>query len=72
MLEVIPLDESVKTGDPIFSLQGRLENVARWPGNTVHMALAFGDKDLAFQVSSTVHACSLERGKKRKFADIGT
>ena len=54
MLEVIPLDEmvTVTTGDPIFSLQGRLDNVARWPGNTVHMALAFGDKDLAFQVSS--------------------
>ncbi len=50
LLEVIPLDEDIRTGTPLFSLQGRLERIPSWPGNTVHMALAFGDGDLAFQV----------------------
>ncbi len=50
LLEVVPVEKDVKTGAPVFILQGRLDPISS--GASVHRALAFGDQDLAFQVSS--------------------
>ena len=50
LLDVVSLDDELDTGDPIFSIQGRMIEQSPWIGATVHQALAIGDKDNAFQV----------------------
>ena len=55
-MEALALKEGVIR--PVFTLQGRFYefscNSSSCPGATVHQGLAFGDSNLAFQVSKSL------------------